>query len=62
MIEWKWMMNLTVVKRTLEQSYGTQRAPMIYVITWTSNKGNKKSYSAFLTTEHEVSRHIQLVK
>lgn len=26
------------------------------------NKGNKKSCSTFLTTEHEVFRHIGLIK
>lgn len=41
--------------------WDAERAPMICVITWGSNKGNK-SNSTFLTTEHYVFRHIGLIK
>lgn len=41
--------------------WDAERAPMICIITWGSNKGNK-SYSTFLTTEHGIFRHIRLIK
>lgn len=36
--------------------WDAERAPMICVITWGSNKGNK-SNSTFLTTEHCFQTH-----